>query len=133
MNELVTLLTSIQLSTANEEWRCHHATGEVFSVSSCYRYLSGTILPPISLDSDVLFDLGKLWKSLAPSKVIVFSWQLLRRRLPTKENLSKRDCLGVGPNTNCAWCLNVVESERHLFGNSLLLSCCGIKLLIGLA
>jgi hypothetical protein len=48
-------------------------------------------------------DLGCFWKSLAPLKVIIFSWQLLLGRLPTKENLAKRGVGGNAPN-HCVCC-----------------------------
>ncbi|GAU29855.1 hypothetical protein TSUD_379450 [Trifolium subterraneum] len=112
---LDTILTPIQLSHSNDEWRCHHATGGRFSVSSLYCFLSGSILPPISLNPDFVRDLGFLWKSWAPSKVVVFSWQLLRRRLPTRENLGKRGICDNGTDSNCVLCPLELESEGHLF------------------
>jgi hypothetical protein len=70
---LVNLLTPIQLANSNDEWKCHYSPECMFSVSSLYRYLSGIIIPPISLEPDLVSDLGLVWESLAPSKVIVFS------------------------------------------------------------
>ncbi|MCI00129.1 hypothetical protein A2U01_0021145, partial [Trifolium medium] len=49
-------------------------------------------------------------------EVVVFSWQLLRRRLPTRENLAKRGIIDNGPDTKCVWCPLASESEGHLFG-----------------
>jgi hypothetical protein len=63
---LTNILTPIQLSTSNDEWKCHHVTGGMFSVRSMYCFLAGSIIPPISLDPDFVKDLGFLWKSFAP-------------------------------------------------------------------
>jgi hypothetical protein len=98
---LVNILTPIHLSNSCDEWKCHHSTGGMFSVRSLYCYLAGIIIPPISLDPDRVRDLGCLWKNLAPSKVIVFSWQLLFGRLPTLDNLAKRGVVGDGPDSLC--------------------------------
>ena len=56
-----------------------------------------------------------LWKSPAPSKVIVFSWKLLLNRVPTSDNLSIRNVLPVEAPTSCVWCDREVETARHLF------------------
>jgi hypothetical protein len=63
---LVNVLTPIQLSSSNDEWKCHHVFGGIFSVSSIYCYLAGIVIPPISLDVDLVRNLGFLWKSFAP-------------------------------------------------------------------
>jgi hypothetical protein len=89
----------------------------MFSVCSLYRYLSGIIIPPISLEPDIVSDLGWVWKSWAPSKVIVFSWQLLFRRLPTKVNLAIRGVVGDGTESFCSLCPLGLEGEGHLFGS----------------
>ena len=44
----------------------------------------------------------ELWKTKIPSKIVVFAWRLCRGRLPTKENLRKRNiqinnCIKIQP------------------------------------
>lgn len=58
--------------------------------------------------------LNLVWDLNIPLKVKVFSWQLIRNRLRTKDNVFSND-----PNFNplCAFCNSVVESTDHLFGN----------------
>jgi hypothetical protein len=114
---LVNILTPIQLTNSNDEWKCTYSTGGMFSVCSLYRYLSGIIIPPISLEPDIVSDLGWVWKSWAPSKVIVFSWQLLFRRLPTKVNLAIRGVVGDETESFCSLCPLGLEGEGHLFGS----------------
>ncbi|GAU18134.1 hypothetical protein TSUD_248350 [Trifolium subterraneum] len=113
---LVNVLTPIQLINKEDEWRCHYFNGSLFSVSSLYKYLSGIIIPPISRDPELVRDLGFLWESLAPSKVIVFSWQLLLSRLPTKANLAIRGIVEHDSNSFCVLCPMNTECEGHLFG-----------------
>ncbi|CAJ2632776.1 unnamed protein product [Trifolium pratense] len=113
---LMELLTPIQLANVEDEWRCHYTNGGTFSVSLLYKYLSGKIITPISLDPELVRDLGFLWESLAPSKVIVFSWQLLRRRLPIRVNLAKRGIVEYDSTSFCVLCPMNHECESHLFG-----------------
>ncbi|PNY12727.1 ribonuclease H [Trifolium pratense] len=115
-NALLEVLTPIQLSNVEDEWRCHYVNGGMFSVSLLYKYLSGRIIPPIARDPKLVRDLGFLWESLAPSKVIVFSWQLLLCRLPIRVNLAKREIVDHDSNSFCVLCPMHLESEGHLFG-----------------
>jgi hypothetical protein len=57
----------------------------------------------------------KVWKFWAPSKVIVFSWQLLQNRIPSYQNLFRRRVITDINNTLCALCGNSVELMGHLF------------------
>ncbi|GAU16879.1 hypothetical protein TSUD_368280 [Trifolium subterraneum] len=59
--------------------------------------------------------LARVWKSWAPSKVLVFSWQLLQDRVPTKQNLLRRRIFMEAFQSLCALCGDVVESVDHLF------------------
>ncbi|GAU35005.1 hypothetical protein TSUD_103280 [Trifolium subterraneum] len=59
--------------------------------------------------------MNQTWKSLAPMKVKIFSWQLLLHRLPTRSNLARRGVLEHSSQEFCAWCSTEVESEAHLF------------------
>ncbi|GAU22971.1 hypothetical protein TSUD_247150 [Trifolium subterraneum] len=61
--------------------------------SGCYSVKSAYLALRRSTTDEVIFSveeqrlLPKLWKTWAPSKVAVFSWQLLQDRLPTRQNL----------------------------------------------
>ncbi|GAU27881.1 hypothetical protein TSUD_159750 [Trifolium subterraneum] len=113
---LENVLTPIELSNVEDVWKCHHSIGGLFSVNSLYKFLYGVVTHPIHLDPDLVHDLGCLWKSLAPSKVIIFSWQLLLHRLPTRVNLAKRGIVEQDSNSFCTLCPMSLESEEHLFG-----------------
>jgi len=54
-----------------------------------------------------------LWKTKIPSKIAVFAWRLCRGRLPTKENLRKRN-IQIN-NMLCPFCSGAMEDESHLF------------------
>ncbi|GLU12369.1 hypothetical protein SLE2022_290540 [Rubroshorea leprosula] len=58
-----------------------------------------------------------MWKSSIPSKVSVFSWQLLQDRLPTKDNLVKRGVLNVNQDNSYCWCATAPEKVDHFLLN----------------
>lgn len=58
---------------------------------------------------------GGLWKSLAFSKVVAFSWKMLLDRIPTRNNLWKRHAIAPEASRECAFCGNDEESSIHLF------------------
>jgi hypothetical protein len=57
---------------------------------------------------------NNIWKSVAPSKVIAFTWQLLLDRIPTKNNLILRG-IAYDSGTVCPLCNGYDESSIHLF------------------
>jgi hypothetical protein len=60
---------------------------------------------------------AKVWGSWAPSKVIVFSWQALHARLPTRLNLSWRGVFNDGEAVSCVLCADSSETEDHFFAS----------------
>jgi hypothetical protein len=56
-----------------------------------------------------------LWKSVAPSKVIAFSWKRLHDRLITKRNLVHRPVIPIEESRDSVLCVGVEESAVHLF------------------
>jgi len=48
-------------------------------------------------------------------KVVAFSWKLLLDRIPTRSNLSRRNCLPPDMSTLCVLCGSSKESTNHLF------------------
>lgn len=59
--------------------------------------------------------LARLWESYAPSKVISFPWQFLRRRLPKRVHLAKKGMFIRGDDFGCQRYSDAAESEDYLF------------------
>jgi hypothetical protein len=59
--------------------------------------------------------LKNIWKGPAPSKVIAFSWKLIRNRLLTTDNLLRRGIHVDGGMTLCVHCVSREEKASHLF------------------
>jgi hypothetical protein len=94
-------------------WK-YDATG-IFSVKSAYSIVELASRVDVAPPEVPNIILAKLWKSWAPSKVIVFSWQLLQNRIPSRQNLLRRRVITDINNTFCVLCGNSVELVDHLF------------------
>ena len=82
-----------------------------YTVRGAYQILT-------SNDNLVLDDTGALvWHKQVPLKVSILAWRLLRDRLPTKNNLLRRDILHNATILCVAGCGND-ESTSHLFLHS---------------
>jgi hypothetical protein len=84
-------------------------------VKSTYEFLGTIFSPEPNFGEQELRVLNNIWKSPAPSKVIAFSWKLLRGRIPTRLNLAHRGVNVNGGSVDCVHCYGVGESELHLF------------------
>lgn len=67
-------------------------------------FLSSLWALPTSLSLPLCGVIHKVWESWAPSKVVVFSWQALLLRIPTKLNLALRGVALAGDQLSCAVC-----------------------------
>ncbi|GAU35216.1 hypothetical protein TSUD_204920 [Trifolium subterraneum] len=101
--------------TADDSWCWKHDPCGYYSVKSAFfalsRSRSGEVI--FSVEEERL--LPKVWKTWAPSKVAVFSWQLLQDRLPTRRNLLQRGVIGDASASMCVLCGLGSESADHLF------------------
>ncbi|MCH84746.1 hypothetical protein A2U01_0005581 [Trifolium medium] len=93
-------------------WRADPVAG--FTAKSAYHILILLKIPVPQLNQLQQFVFNNIWKSAAPSKVIVFSWQLMHDRIPTKQNLALRGA-HTGNDTLCSFCNSTVETSVHLF------------------
>jgi hypothetical protein len=73
-DNLENMLNQVHFSSMDDEWKCHHSPGAMFTLNSIFGFLFDSISPPpVTLNVEKLSLLEQLWKSKAPSKVIVFS------------------------------------------------------------
>jgi len=79
-----------------------------YLVRGAYRFLTTNDAPAAR---NVMND---LWYKNIPSKVSLFAWRLFRNRLPTRDNLARRNILHNNDSACVADCGNV-ETVQHLF------------------
>ena len=109
MGELCLLLQHVTLQVEKEDrWLWNLEKSNVYSVRSAYIFQSTqlVVVAPV--------DVNMLWQKHIPLKVVVFAWCLFRNRLPTKDNLFRRNVL----DNNSCMCVSGCgsqESANHLF------------------
>jgi hypothetical protein len=86
-----------------------------FSMKSAYLALLKGLPPAGAPEGEVLAAVSSVWKSWAPSKVIVFSWQVLLDRIPSRQNLLRQGVPLLEGGLGCAFCVAPTESTMHLF------------------
>ncbi|XP_057808801.1 uncharacterized protein LOC131023272 [Salvia miltiorrhiza] len=88
------------------------ATNGVFSVKSAYETLSRERRQRnYQIKEDELTQISKI---KAPAKVTLTAWKVIKGRLPTIDNLIRRQVAIQGPNL-CVICNEWEESVEHLF------------------
>jgi hypothetical protein len=115
LKNLLVVLGAITLSSAIDSWRCSIGVDGGYTVKDGYGFLSKNFLPEVDGNGTSVGVVNRVWESLAPMKVIIFSWQLLLQKLPTRYNLSRRGVFGSPSQAFCARCQLGVETEAHLF------------------
>lgn len=99
-----------------DEWRWIIGNSKSYSVTSACDFLVSQVMP-VELSPRLSDLLHNFWRSNVPNKVLAFSWQLLRDRLPTRFNLFKRNDIAEVNLGTCALCGQAVETALHLFQN----------------
>ncbi|MCH92063.1 putative non-LTR retroelement reverse transcriptase related, partial [Trifolium medium] len=90
IGQLLRNVSRAEVVLREDSWISLIGDAGVYSVKAGYQYLSDNFLPDTNLNESVCNIMKNLWYSLAPQKVVIFSWQLLYQRLPTKANLLHR-------------------------------------------
>jgi len=91
-----------------DTWRWLLDPGHDYTVQGSYNYLSNT---DDIVDRSTIDD---VWHKQIPSKVSLMVWRLLRNRLLTKDNLSRRGIL-ASTDLACAAGCDSTETATHLF------------------
>jgi hypothetical protein len=113
--DFITLLEGAPISLDKPAWCFRHGVDGLFSVKASYKFLSSWLVRPLFLPPSLSSVVYKVWDSWTPSKVVVFSWQTLLARIPTRANLAIRGMILEDVHLNCAVCGGEVETENHLF------------------
>ncbi|KAK2395226.1 hypothetical protein QL285_056976 [Trifolium repens] len=99
LEELISLLNSVTLSTKADGWGWKLEQEEGFTVKSSYNFVSCLLVDRNQVHREQETAFKVIWKCMAPSKVAGFVWMVLLDRTPTRENLARRniiDANGLG-------------------------------------
>lgn len=80
-------------SEESDKWILSHSRDAIFFVVSAYQVLHDLCQTADPLLVSKFPYIPLIWDSWPPSKVVVFSWQLLLDRFPFRENLFKRSVI----------------------------------------
>lgn len=114
IQQLHQLLEGVQLQISGEDrqfWK--QCPSGQFSTSSAYHFiqqLGG------AGETRQLFE--QIWKIKIPPKAKILMWRIFRDRMPTLDNLVKRNAIDRNCDQMCPLCLGHQESAQHLFISS---------------
>ena len=87
LDDLLVVASRVSRVTREDVWFWTHSPIGHYSVKLAYSNLIKG-LPASGIHAGVVLQaVSRVWTSWAPSKVVVFSWQLLLDRIPTRSNL----------------------------------------------
>jgi len=108
VRECSLLLHNVVLQVnVSDNWRWLLDPVRGYIVWAAYRFITSSEQVDRSLVDDV-------WHRYIPAKVSLFVWRLLRNRLPTRDNLSRRRII-QGNDAICVYGCGGLESVTHLF------------------
>jgi hypothetical protein len=113
--QLHQILATVVLNEDADSWVWTASEEDSFTVKTAYSSLATDLVNTDMFDADEKHVFEHIWCSPAPSKVVVFSWQLLHYRLPTRSNLAHRNCLPLDVSQACVMCNGFIETVNHLF------------------
>ncbi|GJX50583.1 RNA-directed DNA polymerase, eukaryota [Tanacetum coccineum] len=105
MEELLSLVNSVEFSAEPDNWNWSLSGGGLFSVSSARFHFD---------DGLCIMEGPQTRRSkLVPIKVNILAWRIRLNKLPTRHNMSLKG-LDI-PSISCPVCLVGVETYDHLF------------------
>ena len=91
-----------------DSWVWGATSNGIFSSKSAYLCIKAE-----QPSEDYQLGFCQLWGTKIPPRALIFAWRLFWDRLPTKENLSKRQVDLA--NDSCPFCQNHPKSSSHMF------------------
>lgn len=109
-----TILPAAPINSGDELWLWTLEGSGTFSTKSAYTWLHGHC-SSIDVGGETANQIFKqFWKTKAPPKVLAFSWQAIRKRIRTKQNMFHRQIIRGQQDLVCEFCNLEMESVDHL-------------------
>ncbi|KAI5413040.1 hypothetical protein KIW84_057600 [Lathyrus oleraceus] len=89
-----------------------------FLVTSAFIKLNLLLNPDSAMDAKSKLGLNCVWKSNVLSKIQVFAWRLILKRLQTRDELAKQRVISGAHSLVFQFCFDMEESHYHLFLHS---------------
>lgn len=104
------------MQNGEDSWKWRASRDGSYLLKEAYNCLTTTINTSAGWqdqNSKKAFEL--VWKKAAPLKAAATAWSALWDRLPTKENLKRRNILRANEEIMCTCCGEVEETNNHFF------------------
>ncbi|XP_057803747.1 uncharacterized protein LOC131019081 [Salvia miltiorrhiza] len=93
-------------------WKWKLTSNGIFNVNSAYKAICHHSCS--NTQQIYIPECSSIWKSAAPYKAKVTAWRILMGRMPTCDNLIRRQIEIPAPEAVCVFCQNQVETCNHL-------------------
>ncbi|XP_057811391.1 uncharacterized protein LOC131025608 [Salvia miltiorrhiza] len=100
-------------AAAKDGWRWKPSPNGCFSVKTAYKVLCSEKNPTVHPHEDNIWSL--IWKAAVPFKTRTTAWRILKGRLPTCDELQKRQVSFQNADILCGFCKVKDETINHTF------------------
>jgi hypothetical protein len=115
LDELLLFLRAVTLSQEVDGWGWRPEQGGEYTVKSTYEVVSSLIIDRRFVTVDLEMAFKWIWKCLVPLKVSGLVWMVLHDRVPTRDNLFRRNIIMEIGECRCVFCGESIETVSHLF------------------
>ncbi|XP_057811901.1 uncharacterized protein LOC131026149 [Salvia miltiorrhiza] len=113
-NELLSAISLVSLKAEMDDgWQWKADKNSIFSAKSAYSIISEVKKEAVA-ENESKESLAKVWRAPAPHKARTTAWRILRNRLPTCDNLLRRNIPLQVADRGCNACFHQQESINHL-------------------
>ncbi|PWA89421.1 reverse transcriptase domain, Reverse transcriptase zinc-binding domain protein [Artemisia annua] len=102
---LISMLENVQLSEGQDAWQWSLIGSNIFTVKDIRIFIDSISLPESPFETR--------WCRFIPRKINILVWRILRDRIPTRWNLSRKGF--EVPSLLCPLCNTSPETSSHLF------------------
>jgi hypothetical protein len=115
LDELLMVLRSVIVSEVEDGWGWRLDQGGEYSVKSTYDLVSSLLIDTRLLTYELELAFKRIWTSMVPTKVSGLVWMVLHDKVPTRENLLRRQVIALNGDHLCVLCGENMETVSHLF------------------
>ncbi|PWA89116.1 reverse transcriptase domain, Reverse transcriptase zinc-binding domain protein [Artemisia annua] len=105
LDSLISMLENVQLSEGQDAWQWSLIGSNIFTVKDIRIFIDSISLPESPFETR--------WCRFIPRKINILVWRILRDRIPTRWNLSRKGF--EVPSLLCPLCNTSPETSSHLF------------------
>lgn len=115
VDDLYNMINRIRVQAGvNDSWKWTRGSSGTYTTKKANDTIA-EISSEKAIAQDKRMEFKIIWKNHALVKVSTTTWRLLGNRLPTKDNLLRRNIIPSREEAKCIFCNSTTESAAHLF------------------